>query len=57
MPTYASERCEACGEQTQHRVEIEMVEETKGKAHSREPYRTAVCRQCGTERTRRMSTV
>lgn len=61
-PTPAHERdehCESCERRTQHSIEIEIrVEGDPGSedgAYSREPYRVANCRRCGTERSQRMN--
>lgn len=57
-PAASSEGCEACGIETQHRVEIQIrTESTTGEnaAFSREPYRVTTCLQCGQETAIRMN--
>lgn len=53
-----AEHCEACGRDTQHDVSIRLLTESQRAENaelSREPYRVAVCRLCGTERSTRMN--
>lgn len=52
------ERCEDCGRETPHAVQIELRTESrkrKNAAYSREPYRVATCRLCGHTATQRMN--
>lgn len=52
------ERCSACRADTEHDVAIEIRQESTHGDHpefSREPYRVATCRRCGTETAMRMN--
>lgn len=52
------EFCPDCGEDTPHFVNVELVAEGAEDKHvqySREPYRTATCRDCGHGSTQRMN--
>ncbi|MES3516495.1 MAG: hypothetical protein PPP58_02410 [Natronomonas sp.] len=52
------ELCETCGRKTPHDVSIELLTESTKEENaefSREPYRVASCRLCGTEETLRMN--
>lgn len=51
-PGGRSEQCSACARITQHRVTLEIREESTtavgdAKKYSREPYRIATCSRCG----------
>ncbi len=53
-----AEPCETCAHETVHDVSIELRTESQRQENaefSREPYRVATCRICGTERTIRMN--
>ena len=53
-----TEPCEACGRETSHDVSIELRTESRKRENaefSREPYRVATCRLCGTEQSIRMN--
>ena len=52
------ETCEACSRETPHEVSITLLTEShkeENAEYSREPYRVAMCRVCGAERTTRMN--
>lgn len=52
------ETCSACGGATTHRVRVEIRTESQREENaefSREPYRVATCRTCGTESVTRMN--
>ncbi|MFB6168258.1 MAG: hypothetical protein ABEJ43_05360 [Haloferacaceae archaeon] len=52
------ERCDCCGGETPHDVRLEIrteSRESENAAFSREPYRVAACRLCGSESTIRMN--
>ncbi|MFC7227026.1 hypothetical protein N0B31_06395 [Salinirubellus salinus] len=52
------EECAECGRPTPHAVAIEIRTESEKRenaAFSREPYRVATCRACGTEDAIRMN--
>lgn len=52
------EPCERCGQETPHRVRIEVRSNTPNpspRSHNREPIRVATCGVCGNEATLRMS--
>ncbi len=53
-----TERCERCGRETPHTVEIEIRTESDqphNMGYSREPYRVSTCRACGEETALRMN--
>ncbi|MFB6268890.1 MAG: hypothetical protein ABEH83_03040 [Halobacterium sp.] len=53
-----TEFCEACERETAHEATIELRTENddvENAAFSREPYRIATCRSCGTTTARRMN--
>ncbi|WP_279530380.1 DUF7835 family putative zinc beta-ribbon protein [Halospeciosus flavus] len=53
-----TEPCENCGQETAHSVSIELRTESSKSENaefSREPYRVAECRACGTESATRMN--
>lgn len=53
-----TERCETCGRETPHDVSIRLRTESRREENaefSREPYRVATCRRCGSERSTRMN--
>jgi len=53
-----TEPCETCGRETSHDVSIELKTESQKRENaefSREPYRVATCRACGTELSIRMN--
>ena len=53
-----TERCDNCSSETAHRVSVVLRTEKEGgknTAFSREPYRVATCRSCGTETSQRMN--
>lgn len=53
-----TEPCDACGRDTPHDVSIRLLTESQRAENaefSREPYRVAVCRLCGAERSTRMN--
>jgi hypothetical protein len=53
-----SESCTECGRETPHEVSIQLLTESRKEENaefSREPYRVATCRVCGTEETVRMN--
>ena len=52
------ERCDRCGAETPHDVRLEIRTESatsENAAFSREPYRVAACRHCGSESAIRMN--
>lgn len=56
------EHCETCGEETEHRLSISIIEEgdsselgSQYASYSREPYRVAECVVCGTQNTQRIN--
>lgn len=52
------ERCDACGSETPHSVQIELKTESRKREnaqYSREPYRVATCRLCGRTTSQRMN--
>lgn len=52
------ETCSACREPRVHRVRVEIRTESECEENaqfSREPYRVATCRNCGTESVTRMN--
>lgn len=53
-----TERCESCERDTQHAVHVEIRTESTKRENaqfSREPYRVAKCRACGSEQAQRMN--
>jgi len=53
-----TEHCEACGQETPHTVSVELrteSEKSENTEFSREPYRVAQCRMCGSETSTRMN--
>ena len=53
-----TEPCETCDRETSHDVSVELRTESEKRQNaefSREPYRVAACRICGTERSIRMN--
>ena len=52
------ESCGSCGRETAHDVRVEIRTESNKEENaefSREPYRVAVCEECGTESITRMN--
>ncbi|MGZ0746493.1 MULTISPECIES: DUF7835 family putative zinc beta-ribbon protein [unclassified Haloparvum] len=52
------EQCPSCGGNTPHEVRVEIRTESRkdeNVAFSREPYRIAVCEECGAETATRMN--
>ena len=57
-PELVVECCGVCGEETQHRVRLELhaeSDEPAAAAFSREPYRITTCRRCGDTTTQPMT--
>lgn len=57
-PDFTNEPCQACDRETKHAVWVEIRTESEASENaefSREPYRVAVCTECGTEQTARMN--
>ncbi|MFB6125802.1 MAG: hypothetical protein ABEJ79_00670 [Halolamina sp.] len=57
-PDRIHERCSNCGRETLHGITVEIRTEsskTENAEFSREPYRVATCRKCGTESATRMN--
>ena len=53
-----TEYCESCGNDTQHKVRVELRTESSKEENaefSREPYRVAVCTKCEGETVQRMN--
>lgn len=54
-----TEHCDSCEQLTKHDVSVEIREESEddgdARKFSREPYRVARCRVCGTEKVQRMN--
>jgi len=53
-----TERCDDCERETEHAVDVEIRTESgkdENAEFSREPYRVATCRACGTESVQRMN--
>ena len=52
------ESCQSCGRETAHDVRVEIRTESNKEENaefSREPYRVAVCEECGAESITRMN--
>jgi rRNA maturation protein Nop10 len=54
------ESCPGCGEDTEHQVRLQIMEENNGsddksRSFSREPYRVSECSVCGETETIRMN--
>lgn len=52
------EPCQSCGRETAHAVHVEIRTESdkqENSEFSREPYRVAVCEECGDESITRMN--
>lgn len=59
-PDVVREPCVDCGEETPHRMRVEIrteSETTENARFSREPYRIAVCQRCKAETATRMNDV
>ncbi|GAB6880466.1 hypothetical protein JCM17823_27400 [Halorubrum gandharaense] len=59
-PDAVTERCSGCKRDTVHDVRVEIRTESdkaENAQFSREPYRVAVCSDCGTETATRMNNV
>jgi hypothetical protein len=57
-PDGVVETCSLCGDETPHDVRVEIRTEStveENAAFSREPYRIATCRRCGSETELRMN--
>lgn len=53
-----TESCSRCGHETPHEVTIRLLTESRKQENaefSREPYRVATCRVCGSEESVRMN--
>ena len=59
-PDVVTERCPGCERDTVHDVRVEIrteSDDSENAQFSREPYRVAVCADCGTETATRMNNV